>query len=163
MIAIGYIKNNFLKGGNSMFGPGIWRMKRFADSVPEIIDLRREINRIFSHIGQNTASDYPAINVWEKNDSFVVTTELPGMDPENINISVAGATLTISGISKTDPIKEGETYLRQERELGNFQRNFQLPFQVDSQKVEAKYERGVLQITLPMLKEDLPQKIKINS
>jgi HSP20 family molecular chaperone IbpA len=62
-----------------------------------------------------------------------------------------------------DLIKEGETYLRQEREMGNFQRNFQLPFQVDSKKIEARYEKGILQITLPRLKEDLPKKIKINS
>ncbi|MEN6420542.1 MAG: hypothetical protein ABFD76_01230, partial [Smithella sp.] len=61
-----------------MFGPGIWRMKRFADSVPEIIDLQREINRLFSNVGQTAALDYPAINVWEKDNSLVVTTELPG-------------------------------------------------------------------------------------
>ncbi len=146
-----------------MFGPGIWRMKSFADSVPEIMDLQREINRLFSNVGQSTALDYPAINVWEKDDSFVVTTELPGMEPENINISVTGATLTISGVAKADPLKEGETYLRQERAVGNFQRNFQLPFQVDSKKVEAKYEKGVLNITLPRLQEDLPKKIEINS
>ena len=146
-----------------MFGPGIWRMKRFADSVPEIIDLQREINRLFSNVGQSTTLDYPAVNVWEKENSLVVTTELPGMDTENINISVTGATLTISGVSKADPIKEGETYLRQERELGNFQRNIQLPFQVDSKAVEAKYEKGILKITLPRQKEDLPKKIKINS
>ena len=85
------------------------------------------------------------------------------MDPDNINISVTGAVLTISGTSKSDPIKEGETYLRQERELGNFQRNIQLPYQVDAQAVEAKYERGILKITLPRQKEDLPKKIKINS
>ncbi|MEN6421906.1 MAG: Hsp20/alpha crystallin family protein, partial [Smithella sp.] len=127
------------------------------------IDLQREINRLFSNVGQTAALDYPAINVWEKDNSLVVTTELPGMDPENINISVTGSTLTISGISKMDPIKEGETYLRQERELGNFQRNFQLPFQVDSKAVEAKYERGILRITLPRLQEDLPKKIKISS
>ncbi len=145
-----------------MFGPGIWRMKRFADSVPGIIDLQREINRLFSNVGQSTALDYPAINVWEKDNSLVVTTEIPGIDAENINISVTGTTLTISGTSQPDPIKEGETYLRQERELGNFQRNVQLPFQVDSKAIEAKYEKGILKITLPRQKEDLPKKIKIN-
>ena len=145
-----------------MFGPGVWRMKRFADSVPEIIDLQREINKLFSNAGQGATLDYPAVNVWEKENSLIVTTELPGMDPDNINIAVTGAVLTISGTSKSDPIKEGETYLRQERELGNFQRNIQLPYQVDSQAVEAKYERGILKITLPRQKEDLPKKIKIN-
>jgi HSP20 family protein len=146
-----------------MFGPGIWRMKRLADSVPEIIDLQREINRLFSNVGQNTTLDYPAINVWEKDNILVVTTEVPGLDVEDINISVTGSTLTISGVSKTNPIKAGETYLRQERGLGNFQRNVQLPFQVDSKAIEAKYEKGILKITLPRQKEDLPKKIKINS
>ncbi|PKN51419.1 MAG: Hsp20/alpha crystallin family protein [Deltaproteobacteria bacterium HGW-Deltaproteobacteria-13] len=146
-----------------MFNPSIWRMKRFADSFPQIIDLQREINKLFSGAGQNTTLDYPVINIWEKDDSLIVTTELPGMDAENINVSVVGNMLTIAGMSKADPIKEGETYLRQERELGNFQRNFQLPFSVDAAKVEAKYEKGILHITLPRIKEDLPKKIKINS
>lgn len=146
-----------------MFNPSLWRMKRFADNVPEMMNLQREINRLFSNVGQSTTFDYPAINVWEKNDSLIVTTELPGIDPEKIDISVTGSTLTLSGTSVEDPIKEGENYLRQERELGSFQRNFQLPFQVDSKKIEAGYEKGILQITLPRLKEDLPKKIKINS
>ncbi|MGD0278916.1 MAG: Hsp20/alpha crystallin family protein [Smithella sp.] len=145
-----------------MFDSSIWRMKRLADNVPGMIDLQREINKLFSNVWQNTTLDYPAVNVWEKDDSIIVTTELPGMDAEDINISVAGNMLTIAGMSKADPVKEGETYLRQERELGNFQRNFQLPFSVDSTKVEAKYEKGILQITLPGIKEDLPKKIKIN-
>ncbi len=145
-----------------MFDPGIWRMKKFADSVPGVIDLQREINKLFSNVWQNTTLDYPAINVWEKDNSIIVTTELSGMDAENINVSVAGNMLTIAGTTKADPIKEGETYLRQERRLGNFQRNFKLPFSVDSGKVEAKYEKGILQITLPGIKEDLPKKIKIN-
>lgn len=146
-----------------MFGPSIWRMKRFADSVPEIMDLQREINKLFSSVGQSSALDYPAINVWEKDDSLVVTMELPGLEPENINVSITGATLMISGTAKAEPLKEGEKYLRQERTVGNFQRNLQLPFQVDSKKVEANYEKGVLNIILPRLKEDLPKKIKINS
>jgi HSP20 family protein len=146
-----------------MFNSGIWRMKRFADSVPELIDLQREINRLFSNVGHSATLDYPALNVWEKDDSLIVTSELPGMEPENIDISVTGTILTITGTSKTDPIKEGETYLRQERDLGNFQRNLQLPFGVDSRAIEAKYEKGILKITLPRMKEDLPKKIKINS
>ena len=70
-----------------MFGPGIWRRKRFADSVPGIIYLQREINRLFPHVGQNTALDYPAINVWEKDNSLVVTTELPGVDEKTVSIT----------------------------------------------------------------------------
>ncbi len=145
-----------------MFNPSFWRIKRFADSIPEIMDLQREINRLFSSVTQ-TATDFPAINVWEKDDVIIVTTEIPGMDPDKINVSVNGAVLTISGTSQVEPLKEGEVYLRQERESGSFQRSFELPYQVDAKKVEAKYERGVLQITLPRAEEDLPKKIKINT
>jgi HSP20 family protein len=145
-----------------MFNPSFWRIKRFADNIPEIMDLQREINRLFSSSSQASA-DFPAINVWEKDNQLVVTTELPGVDPEKINVSVNGAVLTISGSSEFEPLKEGEVYLRQERETGSFQRNFQLPFAVDAKKVEAKYERGILRITLPRAEEDLPKKIKINS
>ena len=145
-----------------MFSPNLWSMKKFADSVPEIIDLQREINRLFSNVGQSITPDYPAINVWEKDDGLIVMTELPGVDPEKVDIVVTGTVLTLSGSSKSYALKEGETYLRQERDQGNFQRNLQLPFQVDSKAVEAKYEKGILKITLPRLKEDLPKKIKIN-
>jgi len=98
-----------------------------------------------------------------KEDSLIVTTEVPGIDPENINVSVTGANLTISGISKADPIKEGETYLRQERELGSFQRNVQLPFQVNPQAVEDKNtRREILKITLPKDKRKIcPGKSKL--
>ena len=73
-----------------MFTPGLWRMKRFADSVLEMVRLQREMNRLFSNAEQNASQDYPEMNVWEKDDKIVVTAELPGIDPDKINISVTG-------------------------------------------------------------------------
>ncbi len=145
-----------------MFTPSFWRMKKFSESVPEILRLQQEMNRLFSSAGQSASIDYPAINVWEKDGAAVVTAELPGMSIENIDISVTDNVLTISGTKKAQELKEGENYLRQERIPGSFQRNVQLPFRVDSKEVDAKYEKGVLVVTLPRLKEDLPKKIKIN-
>ena len=127
-----------------MFTPGLWRMRKFADAVPEMLNLQREVNRLFSNMGRREPQDYPAINAWENDNGVVLTAELPGIDSEKINVSVTGNKLTLSGTTKEQTIKEGETYLRQEREQGSFQRNFQLPFQVDTQKVEAKYEKGIL-------------------
>jgi len=144
-----------------MFTPSFWRMKKFSESVPEILRLQQEMNRLFSSAGQSASIDYPAINVWEKDGAAVVTAELPGMSIENIDISVTDNVLTISGTKKAQELKEGENYLRQERIPGSFQRNVQLPFRVDSKEVDAKYEKGVLVVTLPRLKEDLPKKIKI--
>jgi len=129
--------------------------------MPEVLQLQREMNRLFSNVGQKSPQDYPAVNVWEKDEKAVVTAELPGIDPEKIDISVSGDTLTIAGMSSPATFTQGETYLRQERGIGSFKRNIQLQFQVNAQNVEAKYERGILMITLPRLKEDLPKKIKI--
>jgi HSP20 family protein len=144
-----------------MFSPSLWRVRRFTDVVPEVLQLQREMNRLFSDVGQKSPQDYPAVNIWEKDEKAVVTAELPGIDPEKIDISVSGDTLTITGISSPENFKQGEIYLRQERGTGSFQRSIQLQFQVDAQNVEAKYEKGILMITLPRVKEDLPKKIKI--
>jgi HSP20 family protein len=144
-----------------MFSPSLWRVRRFADVMPEVLQLQREMNRLFSNVGQNSPQDYPAVNIWEKDEKAVVTAELPGIDPEKIDISVSGDTLTIAGMSSPETFTQGETYLRQERGIGSFKRNIQLQFQINAQNVEAKYERGLLMITLPRLKEDLPKKIKI--
>lgn len=145
-----------------MFTPNFWRMRRFSESVPEILRLQQEMNRLFSSAGQSASIDYPAINVWEKDGAAVVTAELPGMNIENIDISVTDNVLTISGTKKAQELKDGEIFLRQERIPGSFQRSVQLPFRIASAEVDAKYEKGVLIVTLPRLKEDLPKKIKIN-
>jgi len=152
----------FLKGGRFMFNPSLWRVRRFSDAMPEMLNLQREMNRLFSNVGQKTPQEYPAVNIWEKSNAAVVTAELPGIDPDKIEITVSGNTLTMAGALTQEPCGENETYLRQERGIGNFQRNIGLPFQIDAQGVEAGYEKGILMITLPRIKEELPKKIKIN-
>jgi len=144
-----------------MFRPNLWRDRRVVGTIPDMLQMQREMNRLFSAMGQKSTQDYPAVNIWEKNGTAVVTTELPGIQPEKMDISVTGDTITISGTVQTEILAENETYLRQERDLGSFKRNIQLPFQVDAQAVEARYEKGILMVTLPRVKEDLPKKIKI--
>ena len=65
-----------------MFTPSFWRMRRFSESVPEILRLQQEMNRLFSSAGQSASIDYPAINVWGKDGAAVVTAELPGLNIE---------------------------------------------------------------------------------
>ncbi len=144
-----------------MFNPGLWRVRRFSDVMPEMLQLQREMNRLFSNVGQKSPQEYPAVNIWEKDQTAVVTAELPGIDPEKIEISMSGDSLTITGTALQENFSQGETYVRQERGIGNFSRTIQLPFQVDAQAVEARYEKGILTISLPRVKEDLPKKIKI--
>jgi len=144
-----------------MFTPNLWRFRRFPDAIPEMIRLQREMNQLFSNV-EKTPHSYPAINIWENAESAVVTAELPGIDAEKIDIEVKGDILTLSGTGEAETLKEGETYLRQERDHSNFKRKIQLSFPVDPKKVEAHYEKGILRITLPRLEESMPKKIKIN-
>lgn len=145
-----------------MFTPTLWRFRRFPDVAPDLIHLQREINRLFSNAEQRTPQEYPAINIWENIESAVVTAELPGIDVEKIDIEVTGDILTLSGTNEIETLKEGETYLRQERDRSGFKRKIQLSFPVDPKKVAAHYEKGILNITLPRLEESKPKKIKIN-
>lgn len=145
-----------------MFTPSLWRFRRFSDTAPEIWRLQREMNRLFSNAEQRTAQDYPAVNIWENTEGAVVTAELPGIDTGKLDIEVKGDILSIAGNSSLEELKEGEIYLRQERIQGGFKRQIQLSFPVDAKKVEAHYERGILNIKLPRLEESLPKKIKIN-
>ncbi len=145
-----------------MFTPSLWRFRRFPDAAPEMLRLQQEMNRLFSNAGRRSQQDYPAVNIWENTKSALLTAELPGIDPEKIDIEVTGDILTLSGTSQIDNLKEGETYLRQERIQGSFKRKIQLSFPIDPQKVEALYEKGILSITLPRLEDSMPKKIKIN-
>ena len=144
-----------------MFRTNSWRDRRFAGTMPDILQLQREMNRLFSTMEQKTPQDYPAVNIWEKDGKAVVTAELPGIDPEKMDITVSGDTLTIAGTASAGILTENETYLRQERDIGSFKRNVQVPFQINAQEVGAKYEKGILIVTLPRAKDDLPKKINI--
>ena len=144
-----------------MFTPNLWRFRRLSETMPEMMNLQREMNRLFSNMGQKSPQEYPAVNIWDKKGSAVITAELPGIDPEKLDISVSGDTVTISGAANQETLAANEIYLRQERGVGSFKRNIQLPFQIDAQAVEARYEKGILAVVLPRAKEDLPKKIKI--
>jgi HSP20 family protein len=142
------------------FGRGLspWR---------EMQRLQREMNSLLSGTSGwsalSAAPSYPAMNVWTDQDGAVVTTELPGINPEDIDISVKNDTLTLSGSRTPDEVQEGETYHRRERSSGSFTRSFQLPFQVASDQVVASYSKGVLSITLPRAEADKPKKIAIKA
>jgi HSP20 family protein len=127
--------------------------------------LRREMNRLFDSSFQTSRAPagYPAMNVWVSQDGAIVTAELPGVDPDDIDISVTGDTLTVSGCHNPDLYQEGESYHRKERGCGKFSRSFQLPFQVAPEGVTAGFENGVLNIDLPRTEADKPKKIEVKA
>jgi len=123
------------------------------------------LNRAVSGSGllAPSTSEFPLVNVWMDGDRAVVTTELPGVDPKDVDISVAGKTVTLRGArSLGDACKEGCEH-RHERWSGNFSRSFDMPFVIDQNKVDAKFSKGVLHVTLPRAESDKPRKIAIKT
>ena len=105
----------------------------------------------------------PSIDVFEKEDKYVVKAELPGMKEEDIDISVVGDTLTIKGERKTESEVKEEDYHCCERSYGSFFRSIDLPSNVDGENIEASYEDGILEVSLPKAAEVKPKKISISA
>ena len=105
----------------------------------------------------------PGVEVYEKADKFVVRTELPGMKKEEIDVSVVGDTLTISGERKAESEVKEEDYHRCELCYGKFSRSVGLPAAVNAAKVDASYEDGILEITLPKVEAAKPKKVAVKA
>ncbi len=105
----------------------------------------------------------PAIDVFEKEDKFVVKAELPGMKEEDIDISVVGNTLTIKGERKAESEVKEDNYYYCERSYGSFSRSIDVPSNVDAKKIEASYEDGILEVSLPKIPEVKPKKISVSA
>ena len=139
--------------------------------LPDFVSLREAMDRLFedSFIRPATWSGLPAgtiavpVDLWETNEAYHLTAELPGLTADAIDINATSDTISISGElkGKTDVTSEG--WLRQERRVGKFQRAFTLPVQIDPDKVQANFERGVLELTLPKADQVKPRTIRVNA
>ncbi len=118
-------------------------------------DFSRWMNRLSaSPVG-------PELSVWEDEHAVYAEADLPGIDPAQLEITVTGGNqLTVQG-ERAAPKFEGASWLRQERPFGKFVRVVGLPTLVDADKVDAKYEAGVLRLTLPKHEAAKPRKIQV--
>ncbi|MDD5476412.1 MAG: Hsp20/alpha crystallin family protein [Syntrophales bacterium] len=96
-------------------------------------------------------------------NEVILSAEIPGIDLNKMDISVDGDLLDLSGSRALGALGEGTKFHRQERPHGNFRRKIRLPYRINSDKVDARYEKGVLTITLPRMEEEKPKKIEIKS
>jgi len=132
--------------------------------LAEVNRMQREMERLFgSAVPRRFRSvpSYPALNVWTNEEGALVTAELPGLEAKDVEINVVGETLTLSGKREAEELSENTRYHRRERGCGEFTRSIELPFPVQAEKVEARLEKGVLQVTLPRAEEDKPRKITV--
>ena len=134
--------------------------------MPSVQD---EMNRLFnglvtSRSGGSGAEDWvPSVDISETGDGFVVTADVPGMNADDIKISVANNVLTLKGEKKNIREDNGENFHRVERTFGSFERTFSLPTGVESGNVKAKYKAGVLEVRIPKSVEAKPQEIKVEA
>jgi len=103
----------------------------------------------------------PSLDVSETKDTLIVKTEIAGVDPKEIDITIRGDVLTIKGEKKEEKEEKEESYHLMERRYGAFSRSLQLPMAVDEKKIKANYKNGVLKITLPKSQKSKAKTAKI--
>jgi HSP20 family protein len=102
------------------------------------------------------------LDVHETDAEFVIKASLPGVKPEEVQITVHGDTVTVRGETKAEEEKKGQTWHLRERRQGSFQRSVSLATPIDSDKAQARFEHGVLTLTLPKSEKARPKQIKVN-
>jgi HSP20 family protein len=129
-------------------------------SLDPLRGLDRPLGRAFE-TGRPQVAFAPSFDILEREDSFVLKADLPGVRDEDLEVSVMGNQLTVSGSRRAEERKEGENYTLYERSYGDFSRIFTLPNQVSTEEIEAKLEHGELTIVVPKRAEAKPRKIPL--
>lgn len=136
------------------------------DPFQEMLNLRRTVDRLFDNVGADHEWAQPsawglAVDVVENKDDFIVKASVPGINPNDLDISYSDDTLTIKGEIKSDnEVKENHYHLR-ERRYGTFTRSVSLPTRIKGDAIEASYENGVVSLRLPKVEEVKPKRISI--
>ena len=129
--------------------------------------LQRELyNPTFSNTDNDdasvaTANWAPSVDISENEKEFTLLADIPGVNPDNIDISMEKGVLTIKGERSSETVDEGENYRRVERQSGQFYRRFTLPDSADADKIKAKSEHGVLRITIPKQEVSVSRRIEV--
>jgi HSP20 family protein len=130
--------------------------------------FQNQLNRLFEDALHTWPSDTngtsawsPAADIFETDNDLVLQTDLPGVDPKQIDLRVENNVLTIRGERRFEPKVERENFHRVERSYGTFSRSFALATAVESEKVQASYKNGVLSIMLPKTEQAKPKRIQI--
>lgn len=137
----------------------------------EMLSLKQAMDRLFEDSFVNPTGWMtvaggrwtPAVDVWETPDDIVVSAALPGIAPDDVEITLTGQTLTLKGEITADDQVSGDQYLVRERRYGAFHRQLTLPVRVDGDNVEATFENGVVRLRIPKAPEVKPRQIEIKA
>jgi HSP20 family protein len=142
-------------------------LRRFAPAN-DVLGVRR-LNALLDEAftgwpngnGALTSAWLPSVDVFEDKESLKIVAELPGLKPEDVKITLENSTLTLRGEKKQVAEEKTERVHRYERSYGSFERSFSLPNTVDTDKVAASFENGVLTIALPKAEKAKPREIAV--
>jgi len=134
----------------------------------ELSSARREMDRLWNRFFGETPFPrvvseewVPSMDISETRDNLVIKADLPGLEAKDVNVSISGDVLSIKGEKAKEEEEKDEHYYYSERRCGSFQRSFRLPVNVQTDKIEATFDKGVLKITLPKIEESKKKEIKI--
>jgi HSP20 family protein len=143
------------------------------DPFQDLLAIQDEMNQLFGQAtgqgGRTTGGEAgtrawaPALDIAERNDAYVVTVEVPGIKPEQLDITIENGALTISGERRFETETKEEQYHRIERRYGAFRRSITLPDRVKADAVEASFEDGLLQVVVPKAEEAKPKRIEVRA
>lgn len=144
----------------------ITEVEQWFDRVDRLFDrlidrFFRDFDRAFRGMDLRWERWIPAMDVSEKEDAYLIRLEVPGVKPEDIEVTLHGGVLTIKGKRDRTDEQKGETYHWQERIYGEFVRSLRLPEDVKEEAVEAHYRDGVLELRLPKAEESKPRRIAV--
>jgi HSP20 family protein len=138
--------------------------------LSEFDTLQRNINRLFNDVSSSKSERQegpdamwaPPVNTYEDKEGYTLYCDLPGMNQKDVKVNLDKDTLTISGTRKLENEENRESYQRIECAFGTFNRSFSLPGTIDSEKIDANMENGVLKVRLPKREESKPKQISIS-
>ncbi len=141
------------------------------DPFRELRSLQDEMNRLFmsnysrgsNQEGFTSGAWNPQVDIFENKDQIVLEAELPGLKPEEVDISIENNVLTLHGERKFEKKDENDNFHRVERSYGSFTRSFTLPPTVSSENAQADFENGILRLTLAKREEAKPRRIEIKA
>jgi HSP20 family protein len=130
-------------------------------------DLQREVGRLFESLEPfhpwRLERQFPALNLYDAGDHYILSAQLPGVSPEDVDLSITGETLTMRGDRKRPEGVADESYRRQERPFGRWTRTVTLPDRVDSTQVSASFANGILTVTIPKAESARPRHISVTA
>jgi len=126
----------------------------------DLFDVSQQMNRIFNDAGWNERRTWPESNIYENQDEYILVAKVPGMESNDLELSLKDNSLTLSGERKKDTGSDASLHL-EERFNGRFERRFMLNERIDSSKIEAETSNGLLIVKLPKSAESKPRKIAI--